>query len=149
MIIELDKLRQVPCNKWLRLFEDGKLNVQKAFEDYGVQYAWLYKNSDYDLIAWEIENECFNWWKDSWLLAYCCPDNLNPELFNWYEDSWAVAEHCAEHFDKDLFNWEGYSHYVVKHCPEHFDPKLYNWKDFSWVVEKYCPELLHLKPKKI
>jgi len=62
MKIRLEKLRKVPCDTWLKLFDkEGKLDVHKAFQEHGEQYDWLYKNSDYDLIAWQVENECFNW----------------------------------------------------------------------------------------
>jgi len=126
MIIELEKLRETPCEEWLVLFKKGILNVYEAFEKYGQQYTWLYNYSDYDLIGWQIENK----------------------LFDWEEDSWLLAKYCPHNFDKHLYNWERYSAHIVVHCLEHFDAELFNWEWHSWIVEKYCPELLHLKPKK-
>jgi len=171
MIIELEKLRETPCRSWLRLFEDGKLNVYEAFEEYGQQYDWLYKYSDYDLIGWQVENKCFDWKGDSWLLAKYCPDKFDKHLYNWREYSWAVAEYCSQHLDKEKYKWEIWSWKVAKHCPEHFDSNLYNWEDHSWAVAiychrhfdpdlynwkrnswnvaKYCPHLLYLKPETV
>jgi len=172
MIIKLDKLRKTPCENWLNLSdEEGNLDVQKAFEAYGSEYSWLYAHSDYDLIEWQIQNNCFDWETYSFIIAQCCPKHFDKERFNWKKCSHHVVACCPQHFDKHLFNWENFSHFVTgycpehfdKHlfnwerfsghlvadCPEHFDAELFNWKKYSWAVAQYCPELLHLKPKKI
>jgi len=127
VIIELDKLKREPCEYWLRLFEDGKLDVHQAFKEHYSQYDWLYDYSDYDLIAWQIENECFNWEKDSW----------------------AVAAHCSHLLDPKLYNWEDYSCHVAQFCSRLLDPERYNWEKHTWYVELFCPRLLPLKPKKL
>jgi len=96
-IIELNRLYEKPCDTWLERFnKKGRIDAHKAFIKYGERYDWLYQNSNYDLIAWEIENDCFDWEKHSWAVAQYCPEKLDPERFNWEEQSWAVAKYCPE-----------------------------------------------------
>jgi len=160
MIIKLEKLRETPCNKWLKLFKEGELNVHEAFKEHGTQYEWLYKYSDYDLISWQIKNECFNWEEHSYLLpkhspskfdsdkfnwekhsshlAEYQPNLLDTERFNWEWASWAVAIYCSHLLDPDKYNWEEFSNTVVQYCPEYFEYDKYNWNKNSWFLENYC-----------
>jgi len=148
-IIELEKLYKTPCKEWLKRFdEQGKLDAHQAFKKYMQQYEWLYKNSPYDLIGWEIENNCFDWKKNSWVVAKCCPDKFDPERYNWQKSSWAVAKYCPEKLDPERYNWERCSVAIAEHCPEHLDPERYNWEEYSWAVAEYCPDKLKFKPKK-
>jgi len=171
VIIERKELRKWICEEWLVLFKNGKLDVHKAFEEHVQKYEWLYMNSDYDLIAWQIQNNCFdweenswavaqfcsrlldpklyNWKKDSWVVARHCPYLLDPKLYNWEDQSWAVARYCHEHFDSELYNWEKDSAEVAINCSHLLDPKLFNWKKHSWVVARLRPHLLYLRPKKV
>jgi hypothetical protein len=89
-IIELDKLYKIPCKEWLERFENGKLDAHEAFKKYGEKYEWLYKNSNYDLIGWEIENNCFDWEKNSWAVAQFCKRKLDVNKYNWKDHYWAV-----------------------------------------------------------
>ena len=118
-IIELDKLFANPCPKWAKLFVNGKIDAHEAFKKYKPEYEWLYENSNYDLIGWEIENGCFDWEKHSW----------------------AVAQYAPQYFDPEKYNWEDYSDYIVRYCPEYFDPEKYNWYMHSWAVESFAPHL--------
>lgn len=115
-IVELKKLYAIPCETWLLRFTDGKLDAHQAFRDYGEMYGWLYENSPYDLIGWEIDNNRFDWDRYSWAVAKYCPENLNDEQYNW----------------KD------YSHYVAVYCPERIDPERYNWRLAGWAVRQFC-----------
>jgi len=150
MIVELDKLREIPCKDWLMLFdEEDKLNVHEAFKNHGQQYDWLYLNSDYDLIAWEIENNCFEWEYYSGFLAEHCPQYLDKEKYNWEKHSCYVAKYCFYLLDPELYNWNRDSWAIAKHCCHLFNPELYNWKDDSYYVETFCPHLLYLKPERV
>jgi len=149
MIIELDKLKSEPCEEWLMRFESGTLDVQKAFKDYEEQYDWLYKYSDYDLIAWQIENGVFDWEEDSWLLAKHCPKYFNSELYNWKKDSWSVAQYRSYLLDPDKYNWKESSWAVAQCCYNLLNPDLYNWEDYTYDVETFCPHLLYLRPNTV
>lgn len=124
-IIKLSKLYKTPCKKWLKRFVDGKIDAHDAFKKYGEQYTWLYKNSPYDLIGWEIKNDCFDWVKHSWLVARHCQQYVDKEKYNWIEQSWAVAKFCSQYMDKDRYNWERH----------------------TWAVRLYCPKYLIQNPK--
>jgi len=106
MVIKLKELRITPCKEWLVLFENGKLDAHKAFEEHGEQYGWLYAYSDYDLIAWEIENDCFNW-EAFYLIAPCfCKESFKHNKSNWKDFSWKIAEYYSERFDRNTHNWK-------------------------------------------
>jgi len=78
MVIELENLTTVPCDEWrLRFDKKGKLNVHLAFIEHGEAYKWLYAHSSYDLIEWQIQNNCFDWEKYYWYAEKYCP-NLIP-----------------------------------------------------------------------
>jgi hypothetical protein len=96
-IVELKKLKKQPCYEWLQRFDEkGKIDAHRAFELYGEKYEWLYKNSNYDLISWEIENDCFDWQKHSWAVAQFCKKKLDINKYNWKEHYWAIAMYCPE-----------------------------------------------------
>jgi hypothetical protein len=167
-IVELDKLHKTPCEDWLERFVNGQIDAHEVFKKYGEQYDWLYQNSPYDLIGWQIENGVFDWERYSWAVAKYCPQHFDAEKFNWPRDSWAVAKYCPKYFDPDKFNWEDFSYEVARYCPQHLDPNKYDWQNDSefvakfcpdkivpelfnwdmdlWAVEKYCPDKLALKP---
>jgi len=109
MIIELEKLTEAPSKELLVLFENGKLNVHLAFIEHGEAYKWLYAHSSYDLIAWEIENDCFNWEEHSCYLAQFCSSKFDKEKYNWKRDSWALAKYCYHLLAPQLYNWRKYS----------------------------------------
>jgi len=109
MIIELENLTTVPCDEWRLRFENGKLNVHLAFIEHGQQYAWLYAHSSYDLIAWQIENNCFDWEENSCYVAQFCSRLLDKEKYNWKKDTWAVAKYCYHLLAPQLYNWRKYS----------------------------------------
>jgi len=110
MIIELSKLKITPCKKWLVLFDENKkLDVHEAFKNHGEEYAWLYKYSDYDLIAWEIENNCFNWEAFFLIVPYFSNETLRS---NWKDLSWLIAECYSERFDRNTHNWKKDYSYV-------------------------------------
>ena len=119
-IIELDKLYVKPCGDWPQKFVDGKLDAHVAFKKYGQDYAWLYENSPYDLIGWEIENDCFDW-----------------EKYSHY-----VAKYCPEHLDAEKFDWKRYGYYIAKYCPDKLEVEKYNWKEHRWAICEYCPDKL-------
>jgi hypothetical protein len=125
-IVELDKLYKEPCESWKSLFRGGKVDAHDAFKKYGERYDWLYCHSPYDLIRWEILNNCFNWEEYSYYVVKYCPDMLDPLKYNWERDS----------------------RYVAEYCPEKLDPERYNWEEYSSDVAKYCPDKLKLKPVK-
>ncbi|GIV45178.1 MAG: hypothetical protein KatS3mg035_2301 [Bacteroidia bacterium] len=133
-IVELKNLYQKPCEEWLKRFENGKIDAHETFKKYGQEYQWLYENSNYDLIGWEIENNCFDWKTYSWIIAKCCPENFDADKYNWKGHSWAIAQYCPKNFDADRYNWERNSCAVAQYCPENFDADRYNWKDDSWAV---------------
>ena len=122
-IIELEKLYETPCAVWLKRFKNGRLNAHIAFLQYEERYEWLYNNSPYDLIGWEIQNNCFDWVKHSDYVAIYCPENFDPDRFNWRDYSWIIA----------------------KYAPIYFDPDRYNWAKHSWAVSEFCPDKLQLK----
>ena len=124
-IVELDKLCETPCKRWLRRFENGRIDAHEAFKVHGEEYVWLYNLSPYDLIGWEIEHDCFDWENHSWAVAMLCSEHLDPEKYNWMQYSWVVAQYCSEKID-----------------PERFD-----WDRADWFVRIYCPKMLSLKPK--
>lgn len=146
-IIELSKLYKEPCERWFYRFIKGKIDAHKAFFEFGQEYEWLYKNSDYDLIGWQIENNVFYWEKYSWAVTKFCPENFNSEKFNWKDYSNYVAEYCPEKIDPTKFNWKHYSWAVAKYCCDKIDFEKFNWQKQSWAVAKYCPEKLSLRPK--
>lgn len=168
-IVELSKLYRMPCDEWLERFVDGKLDAHEAFKEFGEKYEWLYNNSPYDLIGWEIEKGVFDWERYSWLVAKFCPEHFDKEKFNWKKhswlvakycshlidkekynwdiDSWAVARFCPEHFDKEKYNWYVDSKWVAKYCPQYIDKERYNWEKDEWAVAEYCPEYLKLNQK--
>ena len=86
-IIELDKLSEIPVREWLKLSEDKKLDAHKVDIYKNQLYKWLYKNSQYDLIGWEIEHNCFDWENYSWAVAKYCPQHFVPEKYNWEKHS--------------------------------------------------------------
>jgi len=162
-LVKLNKLKQRPCERWLKYFDkNGIADAHKAFveEDY-YPYDWIYKNTNIDLITWEIENNCFDWKQNSWAVAkYCssklnvekynwkysyyvahhCPDKIDPDKYNWEKDSWAVAEYCPEKLDPGKFNWKEFSCYVARYCPDKLDPERYDWEKQSCYVAVYCPD---------
>jgi len=98
-IVSLDKLYTVPCcDKWFDRFVDGKIDAHKAFIEYGKEYHWLYENSPYDLVGWEVINDCFDWFSNSRYVAQYRPDFIEPNKhrYNWKRHSWAVALYCPE-----------------------------------------------------
>ena len=146
-IVELSKLRKTPCEDYLKYFVDGKADALELFRIHGTQYRWLYKNSDYDIIRFQIQNNIFYWNKYSWAVAECCPHNFDSKKFNWKVDGWWVAQYCPEHFDPKKYNWKDHSWAIAQFCPQYLDPKKYNWENQTWAVEQYCPHLMHLKPQ--
>ena len=140
-IIELDKLFEKPCDEWLDRFVDGKIDAHEAFKKYGSSYYWLYENSNYDLIGWEIENDCFDWENDSWAVAQYAPQHFDPEKYNWDRYSGAIVRYAPQYFDPEKFNWEKYSWAIVRYAPQFFDPEKYNWEHHSWAVAQYAPQL--------
>ena len=126
-IVELSKLYQEPCKIWLNRFKDGKIDAHDAFKKYGERYDWLYLNSPYDLIRWEIINDCFDWEKHSEYVPTYCPDLFNSEKYNWKDHSWAVAVYCPDKLNPDKFNWEKHIEWVIEYCPEKL--KLINRKE--------------------
>lgn len=122
-IVELSRFKKTPSDYWLGKFQDGKLDVHEAFKEYE-DYQWLYEDSDYDLVGWEIENNCFDWENNSWVIPVFCP----------------------EHFDVEKYNWKDFSPDVAKYAPELLDPQKYNWEGYSNFVELYCSEKLILRP---
>ena len=146
-IIELNKLYKTPCESWLRRFVDGKLDAHEAFKKYGQQYLWLYNNSPYDLIGWEIDNDCFDWEKHSGAVAMLCPEYLDPERYNWDMCSSKVAAHCPDRIDPERFNWARNSSDVAWYCPDKIDPERFDWEGAELFVKAYCPEKLSLKQK--
>ncbi|MCA1980089.1 MAG: hypothetical protein LDL10_00940 [Calditerrivibrio sp.] len=139
-IVKLEKLYKRPCEKWLSRFKDGKIDAHDAFIKYGQEYEWLYENSPYDLIGWQIENNCFDWERFSWAVAEFCPEHFDKEKFNWKDCSMWVVEYCPEHFDPEKYNWENHSSAIAVHRPEYLIPEKYNWKKHSWFVVEYCPD---------
>ncbi|GIV45179.1 MAG: hypothetical protein KatS3mg035_2302 [Bacteroidia bacterium] len=148
-IIELKKLYEKPCEEWLDRFDNGKIDAHEAFKKYNQEYQWLYENSDYDLIGWEIENNCFDWEKHSWAVAKFCPEKFDADKYNWKEHSAFVAIFCPGKFDAKRYNWKNYSWVIAQFCPEKLDADKYNWERDSWFVTQFCPEKLKLKPKNI
>ena len=109
-LVKLDELKQKPCVKWLKYFVNGIADAHEAFAaEHEFQYAWLYENTNIDLIRWEIENNCFDWKENSCYVAKYCPDKLDPDKYNWKEDSFYVAKYCSDKLDPDRFNWKEYS----------------------------------------
>jgi hypothetical protein len=148
-IIELSELGDLPCEEWLERFVDGKIDAHKAFKLYREEYKWLYKNSHYDLIGWEIENNCFDWKENSCYIAQFCPQYFDPNKYNWKYFSGEVAQYCPQYFDSKKFNWKYFSPAVAEYCPQHFDKDKYNWKNSTWAIKIYCPDLLKFKPQNI
>ena len=148
-IIELEKLYKTPCKEWLERFENGKIDAHEAFKKYGEQYEWLYLNSPYDIIGWQIEHDCFDWKNYSRYVAQYCPEYIDPDKYNWEEYSVEIAKYCPEHLDKERYNWDWHSWAVAQYCPEKIDPDKYNWELHSWAVIQYCPEYLELSPKNV
>ena len=116
-IIELSKLYKTPCKRWLRRFENGRIDAHEAFKVHGEEYVWLYNLSPYDLIGWEIEHDCFDWENHSWAVAMLCSEHLEPEKYNWMQDSWVVAQYCHEKIDPFRFNWVDNLDDVLEFCP--------------------------------
>lgn len=170
-IVELDKLKKQPCAEYLKYFKDGKVDALKVFKKLGYRYFWLYQNSEYDLIEYEVREGIFSWRKHLGFLIHFRPHLINPDKlskkqwllhghiiaqfkpeavadkrFNWKYHSRAVAIHCPDMIDPKKFNWEKDSDVVAKYCPHKIDPKRFNWERFTWAVEDYCPEYLYLIP---
>jgi len=147
-IVNINNLKKKPCESWLNKFDNnGEIDAHTAFIEYCEEYEWLYKHSNYDLIAWEIENNCFNWKKNSEYVARFCPDKLDADRYNWKEDSEYVAKYCPDKLDPYKFNWSRHSCLVAQFCPDKIDPDKFNWKNDSWAVEIFCPDKLKLKPE--
>jgi len=147
-IIELDKLYKRPPEEWCNEFVDGKLDIYEEIKDHPFAdqiLRTIHENSNYDVIGWMIENDCFDWENNSWVVAECCPERLDPKKFNWEDASWAVARCCPHLLDPKLFNWKKYSFAVAESCPDKIVPELYNWKDDSWAVAMFCPDKIDPK----
>ncbi|MCA1980099.1 MAG: hypothetical protein LDL10_00990 [Calditerrivibrio sp.] len=147
-IVEINKLYIAPCKDWIKrrreLVVNGKIDIHQAFIEYGEEYEWLYENSPYDLIGWEIENGCFNWEEHSQYVALFCPEYIpgNEDKYNWEKNGKEIAEYCPKYFDKERFNWKKDSAYIAVFYPELFDSEKFNWKKYSWVVAQHCPQFL-------
>jgi len=90
-IIYLNELYVTPCEPWLSRFDkDGKMDADEAFRLYGEYYDWLYENSPYDLISWQIDNDKFDWELYSKYVVKYCIDKFDSNKYNWKDYSWAV-----------------------------------------------------------
>ena len=129
--------------RWMVRFE-GKntLDVHRWFAEHWQEYEWLYEHSNYDLITWEIENNCFNWKDNSHVVAKCCPDKLYHNRYNWKDYSWVVARYCPNEFNSKRYNWKDHSWAVAEYCPDKLDPDKFNWKKDSWAIVQFCPDKL-------
>jgi len=146
-LVKLNELKRKPCDEWLKYFdENGVADAHKAFIVENVYpYNWLYKNSNIDLIAWEIENNCFNWIEHSWAVAKYCPDKIDPDKYNWEKNGCYVAIYCPDKIDIEKFNWKDDSWVVAAYCPDKLDPEKFNWEKQSWAIVQYCPDKLDLE----
>lgn len=148
-IIEISKLYKKPCDAWLELFLNKKLDAHVAFKKHGEQYKWLYNFSPYDLIGWEIDNGVFDWERHSIYNAWFVPQYFDKEKYNWTKYSGTVILYSPQLFDASKFNWKEKSGLVAKFLPQFLNEKtkdLYNWdKDYK-SVKLYCPEKLQFAP---
>ena len=150
-LVKLVELKQKPCEKWLKYFDkNGVADAHEAFiSEYDYPYTWLYENTNIDLISWEIENNCFDWENNSWVVAKYCPDKLDPDRFNWESASWAVVQFCPDKFDPDRFNWKRHSWAVAEYCPDKLDPDRFNWREYSWALAIYSINTFAKYPERI
>jgi hypothetical protein len=135
-LVKFDELKRNPCGEWHKYFdENGIANAHTAFiKENAYPYDWLYENTNIDLVRWELENNCFDWEKNSWAVVLYCLDKFDPEKFNWEKYSYCIAKYCPDKIDPDKYNWEKDSWAITKYCPDKIDPKKFNWKRNIWTI---------------
>jgi len=153
-ILYLEQCQKTPCKKYLSLFqkdEEGKLFVfiDKVFAKFGHQYHWLYKNTNVDFVAWEIQQNKFDWKKNSWVIPMYCPQNFNEDKYNWEDYSNTIAIYAPELLNANKFNWINYSWVVAIYCPDKIDVEKFNWEACINVVKQYCPQYLNYCPQNL
>lgn len=108
-------------------FVDGKADLLKILEDEDdYVFAWVYWESDYDLIKFLFDNDLFNWERDGWAIPKFRPQYFDPNKFDFEKHSWSFVD-CPD---------------LLIAYPDKFD-----WENWGFYIEDYLPHLLHLKPK--